>query len=1068
MLSVALTASAAEVEPAAMRPMDEPRLERIGQRMIPRDVVASLAQDKAGFIWIGTGDGLVRYDGHNFRPLLRESTNPAARNLGWVQAMLPARDGRLWIGTESLGLGVHDPVTGRVEVHRPPESVADGQAAPTILALAEDHDGFIWAGGAGWLARFEPASARFEHFSGRVAGLPDDRISSLLVDREGSLWVGTWAGLARLRRGASEFEPTRWPASQPRPGGSAVVSALLQASDGRIWFGTQQGEIGAVDPARNAVSWLDSGVDAVARRGQVASFVEAPGGRLWVGSSSGIDIHRLADGARLRRLRHDPRNPAGLAANHVRTMIVDHAGFIWIGGFGLGLQRHNPTNRSILVRGPDLHPPVRLQQADIRGLLQLDNGELLASTPEQGVLVMDAGLRVTGAFDPDNPMLSPSAPDAAAVPERITAMTQAPDGSVWFAGDSRLLQYSRTRGLLRTLRHDAGITHWLHADSGGNLWLATQDGLHRLLAGQERFERIALHGGAPLKGAVFVLAQAADQTLWVGGATGLFRIKPGERQLRTVNGSDGQGLANPTVIGLLIDRNGSLWVDTAVTGLHRLLGWDGQHAVFDRISERHGVTSRPFGASLLQDRRGRIWTHMYVYDPVVDRLHELTEADGVSIGTGWFRSYERMTNGRFLFGGSKGLLVVDPESFDVADDQPRVVVTEFRINGERQRSAYLTDGVRLGADQRRFSVEFAALDFSDSTRNRYAYRLEGYDERWIDTLSNFRVASYGNLDPGDYVLRVRTTNRSGIWSPHELVVPVRVLPAWWQHWSLRLAGVLLLGLAIWLLVQWRTRHLRRAQLRLERMVAERTIELQHVAHALKKESAALEDASLTDPLSGLRNRRFFGIHVEADTALAVRRYENHLLHGSWLAEDSDLIFFLVDIDHFKQINDSHGHAAGDAVIKQMRGRLQTVFRDSDHLIRWGGEEFLILARDAARASAAQLAERVVAAIAEPFVLDDGVRVQRTCSVGFCCFPLAPKFARAVDWNSAVNAADAALMAVKSAGRNGWLGLIQARADSAEELQQWLRRPLAQWWASGQLDVVFSSTLSGWADAPRRR
>ncbi len=190
---------------------------------------------------------------------------------------------------------------------------------------------------------------------------------------------------------------------------------------------------------------------------------------------------------------------------------------------------------------------------------------------------------------------------------------------------------------------------------------------------------------------------------------------------------------------------------------------------------------------------------------------------------------------------------------------------------------------------------------------------------------------------------------------------------------------------------------------------------------------------------------------------------NLLKYGANLRDDAGLVFFLFDIDFFKQVNDQHGHAAGDAVLKQVSARLARVFRDTDYLVRWGGEEFLVVARATPHAHAAELAERARAAVADqPFDLDDGGCLSRTCSIGFCCFPLSTVHADALGWDAVVNIADAALYAVKSAGRDGWLGVLGARSESAAALLTWSRRPLAEWARSGDLNVVCSPGHGGLA------
>jgi len=226
------------------------------------------------------------------------------------------------------------------------------------------------------------------------------------------------------------------------------------------------------------------------------------------------------------------------------------------------------------------------------------------------------------------------------------------------------------------------------------------------------------------------------------------------------------------------------------------------------------------------------------------------------------------------------------------------------------------------------------------------------------------------------------------------------------------------------IVQVRTAYLRQRQRELEEKVRERTARLEEA-------SRALEEASLTDPLTGLRNRRFLAQNIESETALALRRY------GAGAAAPlpgADLVFALVDLDHFKQVNDVHGHDAGDAVLVQMRDRLRQVVRDSDYLVRWGGEEFLVVARASARGDAEDLASRLRAAVADtPFALPDATALPRTCSVGFACFPFLVGQPGAVSWQEVVNLADLALYGAKRAGRNGWVGLAAGAGARPEGL-----------------------------------
>jgi diguanylate cyclase (GGDEF)-like protein len=656
----------------------------------------------------------------------------------------------------------------------------------------------------------------------------------------------------------------------------------------------------------------------------------------------------------------------------------------------------------------------------------------------------------------------------------VQGLAQTADGSVWVAADGVLLQFdpgadARAAPRLRR-RVDAGPAGVFRivATADGLLWLCGFDGLYRLRPGEAAPQRLLQADGSPFLAEVPVAVAGPEGDLWVGTVLGLFRVPAGDDRLHPVQADPAAAPAHPVVTGLLWDRAGTLWMDTAVAGLHRLLSWDGQRARFDRVSERHGVLGRPFGVNLMADAQGRLWTHLHVYDPALDRLDMLTAADVQHLGTGWFHSHAALPDGRLLFGGARGLLVVEPWRYAPVEDRVPLVLSELRVDDAPRMPP--TGALVLQPDQRRFSVEFAALEYSEPARIRYAWRLEGVDRDWIMGDADRRAATYAYLPPGRYLLQARASNRAGVWSDEVLTLPVQVLPAWWQHPATRAAGGVLLVLAALALMQWRTAALRRRKVALEQVVRERTEQLREKTELLERESGALREASLTDPLTGLRNRRFLLQHVGADVAVALRRWEDHQRrgapHGAAPPADADLLFFIVDVDHFKRVNDLHGHAAGDAVLRQFRARLAAVFRDADHLVRWGGEEFLVVARGSDRAHAAELAERARRAVADtPFTLDDGQALHCTCSIGFAALPLAQAHPRALDWEDTVGLADAALYRVKAHRRNGWAGVVDAAGQDAPALA----RLKADGWvgalARGQLPLQASADGDGAAAAP---
>ncbi|PZP33769.1 MAG: hypothetical protein DI603_06665 [Roseateles depolymerans] len=952
-----------------------PHFEAVAADQIPREVVGALAQDRAGFLWVATGDGLTRFDGQRLQAQeLTEGRNDTERKLGWVRTLVASRDGRVWIGSEAQGLAVYDPRDESLRRVGPPGAAA-------VLALAEDGHGGVWVGSmGGGLSHYDSPAAPPHRWraDGRPGSLADDRIQSLLLDRSGALWVGGWGGLARLTNGL--FTPMA-----PALAGQAV-HALHETRDGALWAGSAEGRLWRRGPDGQELT-LDSSL-----AGGVRALAEPTAGELWVARDHGIEIRDARDGRLVQWLRHDPLRPGSLPSATITALLVDDRGVVWVGSLGAGLQRLASQHGALSIRGADPDPASPLAQPSVQTLLALRDGRLWAGTESGDIAVLNAQLQLVG----HGPRMERSA----------DSMAQARDGSIWVGSAGRLQQFDPDGRLRQTLIHAGGPSRRLLACPDGSLWMAAGDGLWRLPPGAKALQRLTLDDGRPLTGMVRALALDAQGNLWVGGTQGLLRVPAGAARASPVRSPPGEGLSSTVVTGLLYDSRGRLWLDTPVAGLHRLIEWRDGQARFDRISERLGQVGRPFGVNLLEDRLGRIWTQMQVYDPATDTLTALGPADGVRMGMHWFYAYTQLPDGRLLFGGSRGVLEVNPEAWQPPSARPRpqLRIAALAVDGQRRPVQQALQGLQLQPGEQHLHVDVALLGVADAAQQRYQYRLAGLDKDWQTALPGQQQLSFVQLPPGRYRLELRTDEQAAA-----LALPLEVRPYWWQSgWVWPPALLLLLGSMAWA-VRRRERHLLARQHELERHVRERT--------------QALEEVSLTDPLTGLRNRRYLLDRIDADCAAACRRAGQ---------PDADLLFFLIDLDHFKQLNDRHGHAAGDAVLSGLRARLEHTFRTGDALVRWGGEELLVLARDMDRHHAAELAERLRASIADtPFDTPVGP-LQVTCSIGFAAYPARPEHPEAWTWQAVLAAADRALYAAKHAGRNRWVaGSVEPQLQPAD-------------------------------------
>ncbi|HEY1131517.1 MAG TPA: two-component regulator propeller domain-containing protein [Roseateles sp.] len=986
---------------------------------VPQNTVPAISQDRTGFVWIATSKGLTRYDGYRLRPIELVGDTTAKRSLGWVRAMAPAADGRMWIGTEFQGLMAYDPEQDRVERHGGAQG-GDGPQAP-IRALATAPDGAVWVGTLGrGLYRYDPATRRYATHELQWRGAAETRVLALRVGGDGAVWAGHWRGLARFAKGAWEN------VALPGLPDGVPVQALAEDRAGRVWLGTQDGHLGVIEQGQ--VRWVQSlGMP-------INALAEAADGRLWVGGKVGLFWVNPASGAVEVRLRQDPRRVMGLAGNDVSGLLRDRSGAMWVSGYGLGVQRHL-FHPALAVRGPDTDPSGLLAEADVRAMVALRNGQVLASTQSGHVVRLD------GRPGRELATLGPLPRERQSV---VETLAEAADGSLWMAAAGRLEHRAADGHLLRDWPLDGGRAQQLLLRPDGSVWLGMQEGLYRLASGMTAPERVHPPAGPLLQGGVYALRVAPDGRLWVGGQQGLFREKAaGAGGLELVPQSPTEALGAPVVMGLLWGRDGRLWVDTVVSGLHRLKGWDSDgRARFERISERHGMDG-VFGGNLHEDGQGRIWSQLYVYEPAADRLDSFGSAEGANFGSFWFFASTELPGGGLLFGGSRGLLRVQPEAWRALPASPPLVISGLRVNGQPHEQPHtLREGLRLPPGKRSLSIEFAALDYADPMRLRYEYRLEGLDSDWTRVDAAGRNPSFGPLKPGRYLLQVRATAHHSLWGNEQLQLPITLEPAWWETTTARVVGVLLTLGALWAWMRWRTRSLRRREVELKALVDERTAELREL--------------SLTDALTGLRNRRYLELRLDDDLRLCLRRFEAPDQDvGESPGPDDDLLLMLLDLDLFKRINDVHGHAAGDAVLVQLAQRLRQVFRETDSLVRWGGEEVLVLARETDRRDAAELAARVCAAVRDhPFEIAPGETVHVTVSIGFCAFPLDPRHPRLWDWRACLALADSALYAAKAQGRDGYVGAIRANGLSPREAPD----GLAAWHAEKRLQSVSSAAL----------
>lgn len=1020
----------APVEAASpWQPLSDPVFLRADSRELPETAVMSIAQDRAGFLWVGTQGGLARYDGYHFRNFLPNPSDPAALPDGYLRTILADPDGGLWIGCSSSGLVRFDADTDTFQTWRPDPRGTAGPRSASVDALFLAPDGRLWIGGDGGLGWFDRRTGAFSAVTLPHAGR-QPVVWALLIDRAGALWAGTQDGLYRRAPGATTFVRYALPAAATV---EPTIYSLFEDPIGRLWAGSVNA-LYRIGRSRLDVRALRTSAHdgATLAPGQQWAITEGAPGELWVGTDGAISIVDEST-RRIRRTLADPQNPGGLTSGRAVGFLHTRSGLVWVANHVGGLLLHNPSTTGMYEIS-----------ASRPGIGFADKGAVaVAAAPDNRLWVGGFGGRLAELEPPQR------SAQAIVLPGRapIQSLLLGTNGTLWIgatAGLCRLRVGAAIASCPATPRVFSGQSIYALLENRGQLLVGGSGGLNA--------ETIAAGTAAhfPARGAdqllsnsqVRVLYLDRKQRLWVGTENGLGRLDPNGHITRYVYSAGAANSIGPGgMTTLLEDRRGRMWAGANGGPLDVIDERPDGTTKIHTLGLREGMPHENVDG-LAEDPAGRIWAStdkgIALIDPDTLHVRAFGLADGLTDGAFWAGSVTQSHGGTIFFGGLDGIAVIAPHAASTWTYQPPLVASAIRIGRKDvpvwrvNRGAATLD---VPADQRDISVEFSALDYSAPQTLRYQYKLDGYDQEWIDADVQHRDANYTHLPPGNYTLFVRGSNRLGQWSARELRVGIHALPLWYETWWFRLLFAASVAFIAYIAYNVRTAVLRRRQRELEAIVTDRTRELSEA-------NGKLQELTLIDPLTGLRNRRFLTQHLEADISLTLRRYDDWRAHPSAGAapEDADLLFFLVDLDSFKTVNDRFGHNGGDAVLVQMRDRLHNVFRESDFVVRWGGDEFLAVARGSRRSDAPAIAERMCEAVmGRPFVLTGGQTLAGTASVGYAAFPFIQSAPAIVSWQHVVGLADQALYRAKLGGRNTWFGLSESAQTNPGVLAQRLER-----------------------------
>ena len=1041
---------------------------------LSQEAVHAVLQDSRGLLWFGTQDGLNRYDGYDITVFNLNPQDPASLSNGWIWCLFEDSQGNLWIGTDGGGLNRFLPRQQAFERFVSDPSDPYSLSHDSIRVIYEDGAGMLWIGtDGGGLNRLDPSTRRFTRFAhdpSNPASLSNDRVRTITEDASGALWVGTDGGGINIFDSANDsFLHLRHDDGVPQSLSDDRVRVIRETADGAIWVGTYESGLDRFDSATGRFTHFVHVADD--RRSladdRVRDLFQDSMGTLWVATDGGLSTW-VPETRSFVQHAHDALDPTSLSDDRVNAVIEDRGGVLWVGTYN-GVNKWNLAMGAIALYTADPERANGLDSDVITAFTEDSQGRVWIGTYGGGLSRLDPSSDRMTSFrhDPDDP---DSLGD-----DRVMALYTDGDNRLWIGTrDDGLDLLDPVTGRFTHYRHDPedpqslswnGVTA-ITGDRFGTIWVGTyRGGLNRFDPATGGFVHYRHDPDNPTGlGSDSVLALHEDETgaLWIGtDGAGLSRYdrRSGTFSHYRHDPADPTSLSSDTAWAIHQDRLGGFWIGTQGGGLNY---WDpsdrrAHTPTFRRYQRADGLPSSVV-YGVLEDDQDNLWLStsrgLTRLNPATGHVKNYDITHGLQGNDFSFGAQFRSRDRRMFFGGSNGFNVFHPDRVRDNEHAPPVILTEFlKFNKVVPLEGPEAAPIRLTYRDSVIGFEFAALDFTAPERNQYRYRLEGFDDAWNEVGDQRRV-TYTNLASGEYTLRVQAANNDGLWNEEGLALALVVGAPPWRTWWAILLYVLCAAGAVLAIVRRQMNKLERQaeySRRLEQEVATRTDELKSQNRELAELNHQLQAVSVTDSLTGLWNRRYLANEIPKDLAMIRRaRVENQ--RKPFERPDPNLLFLMMDLDELKGVNDTYGHQAGDRAIVQMKEILVRVCRQSDTLIRWGGDEFLLLGRQTDRDAAAHLAERIRKAVGDHrFDLGDGDTVRLSCSIGFTFFPFMPRTPNLLGWEQVLDLADRALYHAKQAGRDRWVGVLSApEADPAlvmkhkdDDLAQFARAGLVE-------------------------
>ncbi len=846
---------------------------------LSQSVVNAICQDSSGYIWIGTEDGLNRYDGYEFTVYRHDNRDSTSISGNHISALVVDPHGVLWIGTAGTGLNRYDPLKNRFihYIHRDADSTGIGtriisalyadshdnlwivgnglhqlnthtgrftafrsksQAKGAITSsyigdIHEDQTGAVWVATNFGLNKFDPVTGTFQKYYSVASAqgeLTSNEINCIHVDQAGRAWFGTSAGLCRYEPESDSFSTFDW---ENQAYDENYVIDVVEDDSGLFWMLTNKG-LAQFDPRMEEYTLFDPEADDQSAR----KLFKSRAGFVWI---IGLDDKGLSlvnpDRQEVQVFHNNPGSVYSLSANTVNTIFEDRTHVLWIGTRGGGVCTFSLYREKFTTIRQEANNPNSLNHNMVAGICQDRQRRLWVATAGGGLNCLNADRQIINVYqnNPDDPASLPI--------NLLSGVAEDSSGFIWVgttgAGVCRL---NPTTDKITCFEGQPGkpgalssnLITAIYTDRRGVVWIGTNDGLNRYLPETNTFinYRYAPNEKNSLGfGAINAIYEDAVGNFWICTSAYLTRMTPVAQSAtdfvfkRFQPNLQDSTQSNPSIVLCAAeDATGALWVGTT-GGLCR---FDAATETFSTLHLADGLPNETI-YGILSDNDGYLWLStnqgLSKFDPLSRLFHNFDIHDGLQSNEFNVFSYHRSRTGEFFFGGINGLNAFFPDQIMINPQPPLIQFTRFKKFDQNHLLDPQTQPITLSYKENFFSFEFTALDFTNPAKNLYAYKLEGFDTDWI-ACGTRRYASYANLNGGEYTFRVIACNNDGIWNRDGAAIRLKVIPPFWTRWWFISCMVIFALALIGIVHRIRVEHIQATRHILEELVTERTQELQ--------------------------------------------------------------------------------------------------------------------------------------------------------------------------------------------------------------------------------------------------